>query len=63
MKNGGDWYFDDNTVMPSGVCPMDNTNESGENRLRFRAKDVQCADHWETERYGFVCEYNNSIEY
>lgn len=62
-KNGGDWYFDDNTIMPSGVCPMDNTNDSGENRLRFRAKDVKCADHWETKRYEFVCEYNNSIEY
>lgn len=49
--------------MPSGVCPMDNTNDSGENTLRFRAKDVKCADHWGTKRHEFVCEYNNSIEY
>lgn len=62
MKNGGDWLFDDGTAMPGDICFMDNTNLAGEIRLRFRAKDLECADHWEKELHGFVCEYHHGFE-
>lgn len=62
MKNRGEWFFDDGTAMPNDICFMDNTNYSGENRLRFRAKDSECADHYEHEHHDFICEYHHSFK-
>lgn len=59
MKNRWDWFFDDGTDMPCDICFMDNTNYSGENRLRFRAKDSEYADHYENKHHDFICEYHH----
>lgn len=43
-KTGGVWYFDDGSVMPSGICPLVTSNSLNERRLRYRVTDKICED-------------------
>lgn len=56
-KTGGVWYFDDGSVMPSGICPLVTSNSLNESCLRFRVIDNICEDNNGINLYNYKCEY------
>lgn len=56
-KTGGVWYFNDGSVMPSGICPLVTSNSLNESRLRFRVEDKICEDNNGINLYNYTCEY------